>query len=54
MKLGGGRERKEDTIDMSSGIVLKHKVGEFVNKGDELATLYTERPKYEIFVIEAG
>lgn len=52
MKLGGGRERKEDTIDMSSGIVLKHKVGEFVNKGDELATLYTERPKYEPIVKE--
>ncbi|HBD06263.1 MAG TPA: pyrimidine-nucleoside phosphorylase [Firmicutes bacterium] len=47
MKLGGGREKKEDTIDMSAGIVLKHKIGDRVEKGEELATLYTERPNFE-------
>lgn len=47
MKLGGGREKKEDAIDMSAGIVLNHKIGDYVEKGEVLATLYTERPKYE-------
>ena len=43
MKLGGGRETLEDTIDMSAGIVLAKKVGEFVKKGDVLCTIYTNK-----------
>ncbi len=39
--LGAGRETKDDTIDMSAGIILRKKNGDFVNKGDTLATLYT-------------
>lgn len=39
--LGAGREKKEDTIDYGSGIVLSKKTGDKVKKGDVLATLYT-------------
>lgn len=46
MKLGAGRETLEDTIDMSAGIVLAHKVGDFVKKGDLLCTCYTNKEDY--------
>lgn len=40
MLLGGGRETKESQIDLAVGIVLNKKVGDFVQKGDLLATIY--------------
>ena len=39
-KLGAGRLSKEDNIDLSVGIVLNHKVGDHINKGDVLATIF--------------
>ena len=39
--LGAGREKKDDTIDMSAGIILNKKTGDKVNKGDVIATLYS-------------
>ena len=39
--LGAGRERKEDKIDMSVGIVLNKKVGDFVKVGEKVLTVYT-------------
>lgn len=39
--LGAGREKKEDTIDMSAGIILKKKTGEPVQAGDTIAVFYT-------------
>lgn len=39
-KLGGGRARKEDPIDLSAGVVLHKKVGDRLEQGDVLATLY--------------
>ena len=47
MKLGGGRETLEDVIDMSAGIILNKKVGDKVQKGELLATLYTNKSKEE-------
>ncbi len=38
--LGGGRETKESEIDLSVGLVLEKKVGDFVKKGDILAYLH--------------
>ena len=46
MHLGGGRETKDSEIDLSVGVVLHKKVGDKVNKGDSIATIYasdTER-----------
>lgn len=40
LMLGGGRETKESEIDLSVGLVLKKKVGDYVKKGDVLAAIY--------------
>jgi len=40
MHLGGGRAKKEDTIDLSVGLVLHKKVGDRVEKGESLATIH--------------
>lgn len=37
---GAGRERKEDVIDMSAGIILNKKMGDKVEKGELLFTVY--------------
>ena len=47
MKLGGGRERIEDIIDMSAGIILNKKIGDFVKNNELLATLYTNKEDFE-------
>ncbi len=39
--LGGGRKKKEDTIDHSAGITLVKKTGDSVKKGDVIAVLHT-------------
>lgn len=41
VELGAGREKKEDPIDFSAGIVLHKKVGDRVKTGEPLATFYT-------------
>lgn len=38
--LGGGRETKESSIDLSVGLVLHKKVGDAVKKGESLATIH--------------
>lgn len=43
MKLGAGREKMDDTIVMSAGIVLNKKVGDKVNKGDILCYCHTDK-----------
>lgn len=39
--LGAGRNKKEDSIDYSAGIILNKKTGDRVEKGEVLATLYS-------------
>jgi pyrimidine-nucleoside phosphorylase len=41
--LGGGRIKITDVIDMSAGIILNKKVGDFVKKGELLCTLHTNK-----------
>lgn len=43
MRLGGGRETLDDVIDMSAGIILNKKIGDYVKSGELLATLYTNK-----------
>lgn len=43
--LGGGRETKESSIDLSVGIVLEKKVGDYVKKGETLALIHANDEK---------
>ncbi|WP_304339944.1 pyrimidine-nucleoside phosphorylase [Metaclostridioides mangenotii] len=40
MILGAGREKKDDELDLSVGIILNKKVGDRISKGDVLAYIY--------------
>ncbi|AEM77986.1 pyrimidine-nucleoside phosphorylase [Thermoanaerobacter wiegelii] len=40
MKLGAGREKKEDKIDLAVGIMLGGKVGDIIRKGEPIVTIY--------------
>ena len=40
MRLGAGRERKEDNIDPAVGVTVQAKVGDHVEKGDVLAKIH--------------
>ena len=40
MMLGGGREKKEDSIDPAVGLVLRKKVGERVARGEPMCVLH--------------
>ena len=42
MQLGAGRATKEDVIDLGVGLVLHKKVGDKVEKGESLVTIYTQ------------
>ena len=44
MHLGGGRATKEDTIDLSVGVVLRKKVGDRVEIGESLGTIHASDP----------
>ena len=47
--LGGGRETKESVIDLSVGMILHKKVGDFVQTRESLATVYAnDRDKLEV------
>lgn len=41
--LGAGRSKKEDDIDPCAGIILHKKLGQYVQQGESLATLYTSK-----------
>ena len=46
MRLGAGRETYDDVIDMSAGIVLRKKVGDFVKMGDVLCVVHTNKDEF--------
>lgn len=49
---GAGREKKEDSVDLTAGIYLHRKKGDKVNKGDVLATVYGNDKKKTAFAAE--
>ena len=52
--LGTGRIRKEDKIDMQAGAVLHKKVGDSVQKGEPIVTIYTNKQVEKIRIEELG
>ena len=47
MELGGGRRKKEDKIDYGAGIFIPKKIGDYVDMGDIIGTLYTSKEKVD-------
>ncbi|MGM0395580.1 MAG: pyrimidine-nucleoside phosphorylase [Bacillota bacterium] len=47
MLLGAGRRTKEDKIDYGAGITLKKKIGDSVEKGETVCTLWTNLDKFQ-------
>ncbi|MCY9368177.1 pyrimidine-nucleoside phosphorylase [Bacillus spizizenii] len=52
MLLGAGRATKEDEIDLAVGIMLRKKVGDKVEKGEPLLTLYANRENVDEVVVK--
>ncbi|MCB9499204.1 MAG: pyrimidine-nucleoside phosphorylase [Erysipelotrichaceae bacterium] len=53
MLLGGGREKMDDIIDPSAGIILNKKIGDYVKIGEILCTLYTNHDEFEDVKLDA-
>lgn len=47
MLLGAGRATKEDTIDLAVGLMLRKKVGDKVERGEAILTIYSNREDVE-------
>lgn len=45
IETGAGRVKKSDPIDFGAGIIMKVRLGDKINKGDVLATVYSESDK---------
>ncbi len=45
LMLGAGRNKKEDSIDYGAGIMLNKKTGDYVQKGDVIAVMYSSDEK---------
>ena len=45
--LGAGRVKLEDQIDYNAGIIFEKSYGDYVKKGDTIATLYSDRNCFE-------
>ncbi len=42
VKLGAGRAKKDDMIDHSVGLIILHKVGDWIEKGDHILTIHAK------------
>lgn len=47
MLLGGGRQKANDKLDYAVGIMLNKKIGDSVEKGEPLLTIYSNREKVD-------
>ena len=50
--LGAGRQKKGDPLDFAAGITLHKKRGDYVHKGESLATFYGAADKFEAAAAE--
>ena len=48
MSLGAGRKNKEDILDYSAGIIVNKNINDYVNVGDIIMTLYTNKQIKEL------
>ena len=44
MHLGAGRLKKGDSVDHAVGVIIHHKVGDWIRAGEKLFTLYANEP----------
>ena len=51
--LGSGRTTKDDVIDTSVGVFLNKQVGDSVEEGDTLCTLYYNKVKDSFNILDA-
>ncbi len=47
MLLGAGRTKLDDEIDFSAGIIFKKSFGNYVKKGETIATLYSDKCSFD-------
>lgn len=52
MKLGAGRQTKEDSLDFEAGITLNKKTNEYVKVGETLFSLFSSNPIDEKLAVE--
>ncbi len=52
MKLGAGRQTKNDVIDLQVGIIIEKKIADFINIGDELAQVHASKQNVEEVINE--
>ena len=45
IEIGAGRKTKNEIIDPSAGFILRKKIGDYVEKGEPLATIYHNRER---------
>ena len=50
--LGAGRQKKGDPLDFAAGITLHKKRGDYVHKGESLATFYGAADKFDAAAAE--
>ena len=43
MSLGAGRMNLDDELDYGAGIIINKSIGDYINKGDTLMTLHTNK-----------
>ncbi len=48
-ELGGGGNDYEGDFSSTSGLILANRLGDIINAGDELCSIYTSKPLHELF-----
>ena len=51
MRLGAGRAVLTDVIDYSAGIILNKKIGDYVNEGEVLCYIHTNKDNYNEIIV---
>jgi pyrimidine-nucleoside phosphorylase len=51
MQLGAGRKKLGDTIDYTAGIIFNKSYGDFVKKGEAIATMYSSSSSFDACIL---